>query len=395
VFLSGICTAQVTLLSDGSLPYDTSSNWLVEFNLGRSDLGNALEREMISKFIWGGEISSEVIDNSSGNLDASNLYLGELRGSFDLIKLRKEKRFSWLFSYSIRDQISVEFTSDFYQMLFRGNTIFGSKQANLGLSCFERYSYQQLSFGLVQRETGSFASIGLVHGFNYSNFTFDELNVNTLYETVDSYNIPVSVIAEAKGYESVNSNSLNGFGLVLNGAYNQRMSAGLISFRVNDLGFTSWNGIEKSDTSGAFTYNGFNWIYGEDNDVEGYYENLADSLNPSSRSESITQLLPFHISLEYFSKAEKKLFTSFIAEYRYVPNHLPSLTGRLNYRIREQFFVWVNGGIGGASQTSLGLGAQIGLGESLYLTLGSRHFGGVIDPRSTALSAYIRLQWQL
>ena len=190
---------QIGLLADGSLPYDTTSaSWFITMDARRFDTGNAIEREMLQKFAFGGHIGDDMINRSSENLTLDNSLNSQTNLALSLVKLRKGKKFGLLFSYDIFDGIYLNYRNDLYNLVFKGNTHFGGSTAILGPGIISLSRFQTFSAGLVHQSSGSFISLGIVQSLNHQEIQFDELNVRTNYITVGAFQVPTEVVLDAE-----------------------------------------------------------------------------------------------------------------------------------------------------------------------------------------------------
>ncbi len=172
---------QIELLKDGSLPYDTSTTALVEISGDRTDNSNALNRNLLGKLVFGGYIDLADKESVSERLDGRNNYRGMMSPALNFTLFPDSSRFGYLFSYRYTNLSDIRFLDDFFTLAFYGNTGFGDQPANLSGSGYLQQTYQSLSFGLVEKKSGSYLSIGLYDGIDFRNYNFGQTYLLTEY----------------------------------------------------------------------------------------------------------------------------------------------------------------------------------------------------------------------
>lgn len=386
--------SQNVILNDGTLPFDSTSSVIINIQADRFDQSNALTRVFYQKLAFGGYISENAKEGVDKGLKATNHYGGGMQPGLSLTFLRDSAKYGYTVAYRYTQLSSAQFSDDLFNLIFRGNSYFGTDPANLSNSKFKNQSYQHIDFGLMDQKSGSFLSIGIYDGITFKNISVDEANFLTEYNTINgiSYAEQVSLLTNnLRIEESKNSYSpfKNGFGIGVSAAYNLKTDIGFFSAEIQDLGLMRWN-IEQSDTSGAFIFEGMDWNPDLDRSDGNIIDNLKDSLHLHSTSESKWAALPGMISLRYISPTNGKFFTSARLRYYYTLGYFPELTVSVNKKYGERNIFWISANAGGYNYFDIGFGTQIQFFERSFLTLGTRNLSGLLLNNGHAESIFVQ-----
>lgn len=386
--------AQVDLLQDGSLPYDTTTSIFANIDLYRVDNSNSISREFGEKFAFGGYLNRGLKDRLFNQLEEVNHYGASTHLSANVIYFPQGKNYGLGVGYEFTSFQSLQFTDDLFELVFYGNQGFDNRLANLSSSRFLNYSTHKFSFTAVEKSSGSFVSLGLYGGLRHSSAHIWEGYLTTAYTNTDEQSFASEV--DLAGYynsENFSPEGLfgNNIGAGISAGFNFNLGKHQFSVLGADIGFLYQSGAEIRDTSGTFTFSGVNWDYGSDSNVGNAFQSLEDSISPAVRvSQGKLRVLPARFKLRYFTPINTRLSIAATGRYVFDLEFNPELTVALNYHLKNSNNVlWIDGSVGGFNIYSVGFGAQLGFGKASILTIGTRHAAALFYRESTALSAHL------
>lgn len=395
IALANTSMAQVDLLQDGTLPYDTTTSIFANFDLYRSDNSNSISREFGEKFVSGGHINRGIKDRLRSELNPLNNYGASTHIGANIIYFPEGKKYGFGVGYEFTSFQSLQFTDDLFELIFYGNQGFGNRPAVLTDSRFLNYATNKISFTAVEKSTGSFLSLGIYGGVKYASSGLVDGNLTTSYSHAGEQSYASEVSVNASNYTSENFEPDgfygNNIGLGISAGYNWKFGKHQFSIRGTDIGFIYQSGAEYRDTSGTFTFSGIEWNYGSDSNLGNAFQTLEDSISPAVRvSSGNLRALHARFKLRYFTPLNSKLSIALTGRYVFDLNFDPELTAALNYHLNKaNNLLWIDGSVGGFNLYSIGFGAQFGFGKASILTIGTRHATGLFYRESKALSAYL------
>jgi len=391
----GNLIGQSYFLQDGELAFDSLSTNLIRIGAERIDESNALSREMLSKFLFGGHISDSEKTQVRNRLEGQNYYGGKTTPDLTYTNFQPNKDFGVSVSYRYRNLSSFQFTDDLYTMIFYGNNEFRESPAVLGKSSLKVFNYQSLSIGLVNKKSGSNISLGLYDNRVYSEIGISETTLNTVFNSSQPYPFAEEISLQAGSYSSRQSTGQSlfssGIGIGLSGEYSFELDGSQFILEVQDLGAMYIKNLQISDTSGVFEYGGFDWDIGEESPLNNVFSTLEDSLSPSIREADEWIMLPALFSLSYISPMFGNFYLRADGNYRVEMGFNPELGVAINYRVNNDNTFWVRPVVGGFSDFSVGVGAQLNVFEKTLMQFGSNHLFGIVSGGGRSTSLFIQL----
>lgn len=384
---------------DGSLPFDTTTSVLINIRADRFDQSNALTREFYQKLGFGGYLSETAKDEAREGLNSTNHYSGGMQPGLRLTFLNNSGKYGYIVAYEYSQLSDLNFSDDLFNLAFEGNSYFKSDPADLSDTRFQNQSYQHINFGLIEKVTGSFLSLGIYDGIRYQSAHVNRASLRTEYNTIDDYSYASEISLEAENLminDAIRSYSpfRNGYGFGLSGAYNLKTDIGHFSAEIRDLGLMRWT-IHSADTSGTFHFEGLNWHPDAEGKTEDFFDTLRDSLKIHSEQDKKWVALPTKLSLSYISQPMNDYFFSARLSYYFTMGYYPELTLSLLKKYGERNTVWVSVNAGGFNYFDLGLGTQIRFFERSFLTLGTRNLSGLLLNKGHAQSVFVEFMLKL
>ena len=392
---------QIELLHNGSLPYDSSTAYLIEVEADRYDVSNSLNRGFIQKLVFGGHINNDLKQSVANRFDRDNYYRGSMTPGVSFTLFPDSGKYGYTFSYRFTNYIDLAFTDDLFNLIFYGNSELDGQRAVLSKSDLTYQNYQSLSFGVVDKKSGSFLSLGIYDGFDYRSYKFGQTAFVTEYETFGNNKFAKNIkfgTSDSKFLESSRSYKPfgNGVGIGLTGAYIFESASGH-TFRVSaqDVGMMYWKNLSRRDTTGYFEFEGFAFSPGNEDGLNNIVTSLTDSIMPTSRNTNDWIMLPGFVRIDYYAPAKKRLFASARAVHYYGRDDYTEFSADLNMKYGKKSILWITGGVGGYSNYILGLGTEFPLFKDGVFKLGTRHVLGVFDPHTPASHLFIQYTHRL
>lgn len=398
--ISQIGYGQVNQFQNGSLPYDTTTTILIEIGGDRSDISNALNREFLQKIAFGGHIDSDLKESVIKEFDGDNYYRGSMNPEVSLSYFADSSRFGYLFSYRYTNLTNAGFSDDLFRLIFNGNSDFGDRTANLSKSSLKSEVFQSLSFGLIDKRSGSFLSFGIYDGVNYKDFKLGATGLATDYATIDGEELAEKVYLSTRDSEfSESSKSYspfgNGVGFGISGAYNFEKSGHQFRVAVSDLGAIYWRDLSYRDTTGQFEFDGFEWSPGDDGRFGNVVESLVDSLIPSSAKINKWAMLPGYVEVNYYAPAKARVFLSARALHYYGKDYYSEISGDLNMKYGKKNFLWLTAGFGDYSTYIFGFGTEFSFYEQGVFRIGTRQVLGLLNSETPSANIYFKYSHRL
>ncbi|NEN23184.1 hypothetical protein G3O08_06685 [Cryomorpha ignava] len=399
-FISQVSYGQINQYQNGILPYDSTTTYLIELSGDRSDISNALNRKFLQKIAFGGYIDSDLKESVARRLDRNNYYRGSMNPGLSLSYFSDSKRFGYLFSYRYTNLINVGFSEDLFQVIFNGNSDFGDRTAILSKSYLKKEEFQSLSFGLIDKKSGSFLSLGVYDGMDYRDFKLGATGLATDYEDIDGEEFAERVYFSTRDSEFSESSKKyrpfsNGVGIGLSGVYNFEKSGHKFRVSVSDLGAIYWRDLSYRDTTGQFEFDGFEWSPGDDGRLGNVVDNLVDSLIPNAENVNKWSLLPGYVNIQYYAPAKARLFLSARALHYYGKDYYSEVSADLNLKYGKKNFLWLTAGFGDYSTYIFGLGTEFSFYKQGVFRIGTRQVLGLIDSEWPSTNIYFNYSHRL
>ena len=392
---------QIEPFQTGTLPYDSSTSYLIEFDADRYDVSNSVNRSFIQKLLFGGHIGNDLKQSVADRFDGTNYYRGSMSPSFNFTLFPDSGKYGFTFTYRFTHYIDLAFRDDLFHLVFYGNSSFDDRLAFLTKSYLTYQNYHSLSFGLVDKSSGSFVNVGIYDGFNYRDYKLGSTSLVTEYGSFENHSFAETIKLNTSDTQFIESSKSykpfgNGLGIGLSGAYIFESALGH-QFRVaaQDVGVMYWKKLSVRDTSGYFEFNGFNFNPSDENGLNNVVESLIDSIVPTATIKNAWIMLPGFIRINYYAPAKKRFFATARAIHYYGRDDYTEFSADLNMKYGKRNILWITGGVGGYSTYIFGLGTEFSIFKNGVFKLGTRQVLGIFDPYIPASHVYIQYSHRL
>lgn len=364
-----------------------------------------IRNDVSNKFLFGGYIDQEMIDNSA-KINSTRNRIGfdadyGIYGIFKPDSLFGNKQHYLYFNIGERFTYNAQYNAPLFHLAFRGNSYFAGDTAKLDDIRYNGLRYQQIQAGILLNNGKSGIGISVLKGVQNQNLNISEANIFTANDgtriTADyRANFQTSNPNQNKFYHT------NGLGLSIDYFtffnFGSAPSNQKFFFEVRDLGFMTWSkksveyGFENNLTFEGLNISSFN--NDSDNDL---IQNTIDSLgveNYDSTSGSYTMLMPATFHIAYIHEFNEKLTLMGGFRHRINANYMMYSYLTSLYRVSEKIILQNTIAYGGYGGTlNVGFGIDVSLAEKWSVVLYSDAVEGLILPKFTnAKSVYFSLR---
>lgn len=365
----------------------------VSANLDFDAGSNGMNTAITNKLLWGGYIDNTDKQNSARYLKGMN-NLG-VNLNYDVSAFVKGgKKFDVLIGLKNQEIINASYTSDFFNLMFYGNSMYKGATANLAGSNVNALRFQEAKVGIIIPKFDSAAKIGVSISFlKGEQLFYIKANKNSnLYTSYNADTLIFNSNFDLALSDTSNKNLMgfNGVGasadIYFETPYKSRIGRkSVLIANANNIGFIHWfdKSVQYSSDS-TLRFSGYhvnNIVDLKDSTINRINsDSLLQSLtNP--RKESFNVNIPTNLVLInkiYFGDMRFCLATGF--RHIFNANYIPYVFIEPEYRVKNVIFA-LHTGYGG--YVRLNIGASVTWNsKGWYLRVGSNSLQGYIAPKS-------------
>lgn len=379
--------------------YDTleRSNFLVLNGFGFHQ-SSALKNDLTAKFLFGGEITDEIKDNSIDNHGLFNKLGADVTGDLTYFfkpQFLSEKQFGLYVTAGQYYHFASEYSEDFYGFAFYGNERFENSGISLGNSRATYIDYNKIGFGIYDEKTKN--SIGLnfvvVNDFVRTvvgrGGLFNNTNDNLIDFDLDFY-----------FQNAVSHAAFQGAGVSLDFDYNMKIKDGglfdgFVQIAGRNLGGVNIHRVQQWSVRNSGTYNGFSFseiasIFGEEGDID-----LMDTLGVDYRQNRAFVALPGYVQIgKIVDRHSENPFQVFFGARMYTTMaYFPMVYAGGHYAINDAFSLGAQASYGGFGNFRGGLYFMYNT-EQFSVGGGTEDLVGVIPSIGFGRSAVLRMTYK-
>jgi len=360
---------------------------ITSFNYYASNFAN---NEFIDKFIFGGEITTDLKDRISSHLGRNNSFGGEAEQKFehfngDLFPFKKDK-YGLIISFSDNHLVSGNVSSDLFNTVFYGNANSLNDTLDFGFSHILYQHYLKLGFGVYDKSTLSSLTVSYVSG---SRGFEGRLNNTWMHSTQDS----ISFMLQGAGFRTDSSKGYWGFqgsGIALDLNYNFQFDSRngynqLLNLKISNIGLMAWNGNTYHYAVDSLnTYKGFNVSdFLNCGDAGAKVYNFNDTLGINSRQGKQLSALPIEFSIQKVPLKHSLQKIQYLMGFKTIltADYFPYFFGGLYYMPNPHFAASTRVSYGGFGGLQWGLNLNLWLKNKVYFSLGSFDLIGVASKK--------------
>ncbi len=384
--------------------YDTLEHQQeIILNGGVDYYGSAIQRELSSKFIRGGYISTGIKDNSFNRHSGVNRFgavgLGTVEYRNYSKKLLKNKDWGFVVKAGYNAFFGAVYSKDLFGMTMYGNDIYRGETIDGAGTNISMMSYQKVGFGMIDVKSKSSISLNVYNVNSRFKAHFRDFQL-----TQDLNGDSIEIVMDGT-IEMGNSSQFNqgiGFGVDLDFKipfqWGKKNRTSYLQFQVQNLGFAylyEKQKVYEFDTS--FVFSGLRWdqIVG-DNSLFSDSSSVLDSLGVRSYEKNRTVLLPGFIQIgKIVDELSQNQLQSFFG-IRMYPTliYSPFIYAGLDYKPLKWMRIGANASYGGFGKFRAGLYSSVQFGD-YSLGLATENVIGFITKKSSGQSLFIKLRWQI
>lgn len=363
---------------------------------------SSIEKDITSKFIRGGFISSEMKENSFDKHSGVNRLGGY--GILDLeyrnynIKLLKKKDWGLSIKGGYGSLGSVLYSKDAFGVLMYGNEMYRGETMDLSGSNLNAVTYQKIGVGLIDPISKSNVSLNF---FNISNRLYGHSRNFEL--TQDALGDSIDVTLNGEFLLKQNNKFNQGFGVGFDIDFKLPINFGedrtaFIQFQMKNIGFGYLYEKQKEyiiDTTISFGGFELNQLIGEGN-LFSDSTNVLDNIGVQSKDRTKTFMLPGFIQVgKIVDNLSVRKFQSFYG-LRLFPSliYSPFVYGGVDYHPFKWLNVGVNASFGGFGKFKSGLYSSMKF-NNYSVALGTENIHGLFSKKAMGESILIKLIWAL
>jgi len=367
---------------------------------GDYDLNStAFTTSFLTKFYTGGYIDNDLKNSvlsriKNTNRIGANFSYGVF-GAFKLDSLCHNKNISIFFSVRDRFHFDAQFSKDFYEVGFYGNSKYAGKTANFNGFSLNMIRYQQFQIGLFSSKLDSAAHWGIGLSFLKGQQYLSVLAKKAeLFTSADGQYIDFNTDMNAAKSDPMHNgiSAFNGYGssldLYFEAPFQTRFGDSKMRIAVSDIGFLYFNkqtSTLKQDSIFHYTGIRVNSINDIQNSTLGSTskDSLINSIAPYKK-QSYSATLP--AVLDFTFQTNFNTHFHLIEGLRNVFNGNYNLLAYVkgNFYFNSKFMVTTSIGYGGYGYFNYGLGIFAKLGKGIAVYAGSNNIEGYIAPKKTS-----------
>jgi hypothetical protein len=308
-----------------------SSKWMVNLSGDYLVNSNSLTNQFISRFGYAGKfIDGSMKDHESGRLKSNNR-LG-MDANVGIHAAYSGEKWNYLFGVGHREFIGARYSSDFFELLLRGNSSYAGRTAELDKVNIENFNYQSFYIGAQRKlNDGKLivgASLAALRGGKYLSMEMADGRLYTEpFGQYVEYTGALSLMRYPKD-SSASALTSRGAGAALNLYLSAAHGKNRLNVEVRDIGFITWKNIQHySAEQGTYHYNGIliDDILGPGSSALSNItiDSIATAMNINIQKKNHTMLLPGVIHINYVMMPNRRFSRTiglkYMATYGYIP----------------------------------------------------------------------------
>lgn len=383
--------------------YDTMDRKMDVIIDGGVSMGTtSVYNSLTSKFLFGGEITSEIKDASFGEHSASNRAGGYANPSANVVfyDIKPFKKLNWGLSFKLGAvfHAGAKYTDDLFGLSMYGNQRYLGEAVDLSNTSISSFSAHKLSFGLTSEKSKSSVYLN-VYGLNSFSKTY--IQSGNLSQDEDGFN--VNLLLNGTFEQTIGSTYYKGFGVgidanfILPVQFSEKTA--FFQLTLNDLGVGIYTSdFERYSIDENLSFDGlkFNQIMGDNSILNNEFKLLDELGIKQDTIKGGVKPLPFsfHIS-KIIDEMNTSRFQAFygaqgIVNYGVVPN----VYAGVQCGITEMLRVGAQVNYGGYSGLKAGLYVQTKF-ENLNIGLAANDLIGAFSPKGKGYAYSLRLNYRL
>ena len=365
--------------------------------------GTAIQNDMLSKFIRGGNITEDNKNNSFDRHKAINRIggIGESELEYRNYNKRLFKNKDWGFNVKVGYSIfaGLLYSKDLFGGVFYGNERYEGETMDFSGTKVSYMSYQKIGIGLIDAKSKSNVSLNF---YNVSNRFVGDIKKAEIYQHEDGNAIDVVLEGEFDMKRNMKFNQ--GIGIGLDADFKIPVNwikdrKAFVQFKVHDVGVAYMYEKQKVysiDTSFTFVGLQIDDLIG-DNAIFNESFNALDTLGIKSSEKNRTVLMPGYIqAAKIVDDLQTHKWQSFFGVRLYTTLvYSPYVFGGIDFKAAKWLHVGANLAYGGFGKLRGGLYAGARFGNYSIGLSSENVVGWFSKENSSGQSVNLRLRWAI
>jgi hypothetical protein len=382
LFISFLCLSSIYAQEPTYIFEDTVNDQnLIKLTSYNSYSSNRFNNELIDKFLFGGEITTEIKDKASGKLGKLNAIGGEFEQRIDsytpTINMFKMEHYGMKLSFSDNNYFSANVATDLFNTAMYGNSSSIGVVQDFTFSHAQYLHFQKFGIGFYDERNLSSIQLSYVSGSKGLEFGLAESNMfsRPSLDTIDVNLNGAGFMTDTLGPYW----AFQGGGFAIDIDYNfifegKVKNRQIINFKISNLGVIFWNKRTNNYViETEATYSGFeiNDILSQDSTL--FDVDVMDTLNISQFKKNYIDVLPTELVVQKLADngIDQKLQAIFGFKTILVPDYFPYLYAGAYYRPVDNFSLSTRLSYGGFAGLRWGLNVNYWVKEKLYFSAGT------------------------
>ncbi|MBD3635936.1 MAG: hypothetical protein HUJ25_01230 [Crocinitomicaceae bacterium] len=369
-----------------------NSESIIKFSSFNTYSSNKFNNEFMDKFLFGGEITTELKDNNASRLSNRNVLGAEFEQRIDNyspgINIFKKESLGLMLSFSDNHFASFNITEDLYNTAMYGNSPYIGDTMNFDFSTAQYLHFQKFGLGFYNEYNMSSIQINYVMGSRTVKAALSEAWMYT-DPNVDS----IDVFANGNAFMTDRFFpywAFQGSGFAIDINYNfvfegKVKNRQIINFKINNLGMIFWNrNTQKYSISSNATYSGFDIqdLMNQDSTTNNGVD-WMDTLGISQSTGFQVDVLPIELVVQKLP--DQGIDAKWQAIYGFkaimIPEYFPYLFGGAYFRATDNFSMSSRLSYGGFAGLRWGLNMNYWIKDKAYFSLGSFDLIGLFSKK--------------
>lgn len=355
---------------------------LISFKSTNGYSSTSLNNAFINKFIYGGFIDSELInDNLGRNFNSVGGEFNQELTYYNGNLLKNKPELGLMFNISDINFISSNYSADLYETVFKGNTESIGDTLDFSFGHAQYLHYQNIGFGVFNKTTLSYIRLNFIIG--HSSFN-NQLGSTKLH--LNETNETLFLKLNGEGFNTIDNSymSANGYGASVELNHNfifesQKGRKQIINFNLSNVGAIFWNkNTSYFQIDSNYSFSGIDF-----NDINNYsdytMDDLQDTLGLNLGSRFRKESLPIHISIQKTPNQQAKEKWQYLFGFQaiLIPDYRPKFYGGMYYKYNDKMSFSSKAIFGGFGLFKLGLNANFWIKNNTYLGIGTNDLIGI------------------
>ncbi|HEX7415326.1 MAG TPA: DUF5723 family protein [Bacteroidia bacterium] len=371
------------------IKYGNSINLHAEYELN----SNAVQNDLVDKFIYGGNIDSATKERSQKRLKSHNRIGGAYNAGATVFFGSDKSKYHFVAGLKQVEMANASFSRDVFNLAMYGNKMYEGKTANISNTNINNYQYQEMKLGLMWDNIDSTAKFGVSLSY-LKGQTFDQLRTGaaSIYTAADASQINIAMNGSlvmndtSKGKNDLAAFNGNGMSAEFFAyiPYASKLGASNFFVAVNNMGFIRWNKNTVSyNTDTAYVYKGVttNNIFQLNNtSVQSLSkDSLVKKLTKNGRGP-VSSHLPMSLFVLHTIKFSQLFTLNTGFRYLFHANYKPYFYAEGQFAVHKNFSATVHVGIGGYGKLSEGFNVEYKV-KTFSVRVGSNAIQGYLIPK--------------